>query len=150
MAEHALTVNGEARRVAAPADAVLLDVLREKLGLTGAKDACRRGECGACTVLVGGRAVLSCVTLAALVDGEVETVEGLAAEAAPFRAALADHGGFQCGFCTSGVVVRGIALLRRGLPRDDTALARELAGNLCRCTGYRAILAALRQAEGRA
>jgi aerobic-type carbon monoxide dehydrogenase small subunit (CoxS/CutS family) len=142
----ALTVNGAARRVDAAPDALLLDVLRDGLGLTGAKDACRRGECGACTVLVGGRAVLSCVTLAALVDAPVETVEGLAGEAAPFREAMADRGGFQCGFCTSGMVVRAVSLLRAGLPQGDDALARAMAGNLCRCTGYRAILAALRQA----
>jgi aerobic-type carbon monoxide dehydrogenase small subunit (CoxS/CutS family) len=99
-------------------------------------------------VLVGGRAVLSCLTLAHLVDAPVETVEGLAAEAAPFRAAMADCGGFQCGYCTSGVVVRAVALLRQGLPAGDAALARAMAGNLCRCTGYQPILAALRQAAG--
>lgn len=147
MSEVSLTINGQVRQVAAAPDAVLLDVLRDTLRLTGAKDACRRGECGACTVLVGGRAVLSCVTLAALVDEPVETVEGLTEEAAGFRAALADLGGFQCGYCTSGIVVRGVSLLRAGLPRDDEALAQAMAGNLCRCTGYNGILAALRQAE---
>ena len=146
MPKVSLTVNGEARQVQAPPDAVLLDVLRDGLGLTGAKDACRRGECGACTVLVGGRAVLSCVTLAALVDDPVETVEGLAEEAAGFRAALADLGGFQCGFCTSGIVVRAVSLLREGLPGNEEDLARAMAGNLCRCTGYRGILDALRRA----
>ena len=146
MALHALTVNGAQQRVEGPPDAVLLDLLRDGLGLTGAKDACRRGECGACTVLVDGRAVLSCVTLAALVDGPVETVEGLAGEAQGFREAMADRGGFQCGYCTSGMVVRAVSLLRAGLPEGDEALARAMAGNLCRCTGYRAILSALREA----
>jgi aerobic-type carbon monoxide dehydrogenase small subunit (CoxS/CutS family) len=147
MHQLSLTVNGQAQQVVAAPDAVLLDVLRDGLGLTGAKDACRRGECGACTVLVGGRATLSCLTLAALVDEPVETVEGLTEEAASFRAALADSGGFQCGYCTSGIVVRAVSLLRAGLPSDDRALARAMAGNLCRCTGYRGILAALRRAE---
>ncbi len=146
MAGLALTVNREPRRLEAASDAVLLDVLRDGLGLTGTKDACRRGECGACTVLVGGRAVLSCITLAVLVDEAVETIEGLAADSVSFREAMADHGGFQCGFCTSGMVVRAVSLLRAGLPEGEEALARAMAGNLCRCTGYRAILAALRQA----
>ena len=147
MATVALTVNGTPQRVEAAPDAVLLDVLRAGMGLTGAKDACRRGECGACTVLVGGRAVMSCVTFAALVDAPVETVEGLAEEARTFREALADRGGFQCGYCTSGVVVRAVSVLRAGLPADDGDLALAMAGNLCRCTGYRSILAALRDAE---
>lgn len=147
MAGLALVINGETRQVEAPQDAVLLDVLREDLGLTGTKDACRRGECGACTVLVGGRAVLSCITLATLVDAPVETVEGLAEETADFRAAMADCGGFQCGYCTSGMVVRAADLLRRGLPETEEGLARAMAGNLCRCTGYLGILQALRQAE---
>ncbi len=146
MAPLTLSVNGQARAVEAAPGAVLLDVLRDGLGLTGAKDACRQGDCGACTVLVGGRAVLSCLTLAHLVDGPVETVEGLAAESLRFREAMADCGGFQCGYCTSGMVVRAVALLRRGLPEGDGALARAMAGNLCRCTGYQPILRALRQA----
>ena len=143
----ALTVNGRRREVAAASDAVLLDVLRGGLGPTGAQDACRRGECGARIVLLGGRAALSCVTLAALADAPVETVEGLAEEAADFRAAMADPGGVECGDCTSGVVVRAVSLLHAGLPRDDCAVDGVLAGKLSRYTGYRAILAALRQAE---
>lgn len=140
-----LTVNGETRQIDAAPDAVLLDVLRDDLGLTGAKEACGRGECGACTVLVGGRSVLSCVTLAAVVNEPVETVEGLASESLPLREAMADLGGFQCGYCTAGMVVRATELLRAGLPKDDDALAHAMAGNLCRCTGYRAILAAVRR-----
>ncbi|MDA0339203.1 MAG: 2Fe-2S iron-sulfur cluster-binding protein [Proteobacteria bacterium] len=141
-----LTVNGDTRTLDAAPGAVLLNILRDELGLTGAKESCGRGECGACTVLVGGRAVLSCVKLASVVTEPIETVEGLASEALSFREAMADLGGFQCGYCTAGMVVRVVALLRAGLPKDDAALAREMVGNLCRCTGYRAILAAVRHA----
>ena len=141
-----LDVNGTAHDLSiAPGD-TLLDVLRGRVGLTGAKAACGLGECGACTVLVGGRPVMACVTLAARVAEPVETVEGVAGEAGDLRAALADCGGFQCAFCTPGMVVRGVALLRRGLPRDDAAIRREMAGNLCRCTGYQGIVEALRRA----
>ena len=140
-----LEVNGEVSApTIAPGD-TLLDVLRDRLGLTGAKAACGRGECGACTVLVGGRPVMACVTLAALVAQAVETIEGLAEEASDLRAALADCGGFQCAFCTPGMVVRGVVLLRDGLPPADPELRREMAGNLCRCTGYQGIIEALRR-----
>jgi aerobic-type carbon monoxide dehydrogenase small subunit (CoxS/CutS family) len=125
----------------------LLDVLRDRFGLTGTKEACGRGECGACTVLVDGVPVLSCITLAARVTGEVATVEGLAEEASTLRAAFAECGAFQCGFCTPGQIVRGTALLRDGLPADDHELRREMSGNVCRCTGYAGIIDALRAAE---
>ena len=141
-----LTINGTGHEVEAPPGATLLDVLRDHFGLTGAKAACGRGECGACTVLVGGHPIMSCVTLAGRVDATVETVEGLAEEARELRAAMADHGGFQCAFCTPGMVVRGVALLRQGLPSSDDELRHEIAGNICRCTGYQGIIAALRQA----
>lgn len=141
------TVNGTAREIQTQPDTILLDVLRDDLGLTGTKDSCRRGECGACTVLVGGRPVLACLALMALVAEPVETVEGLAEESRRFREAMADCGGFQCGYCTSGMVVRGVSLLRAGLPEEEAALARAMVGNLCRCTGYRAILEALRRAN---
>ena len=142
-----LTINGTVRTIGMELGTLLVDVLRDDLGLTGTKDSCRRGECGACTVLVGGRAVLSCLTLAALVDDPIETVEGLVAESRRFREAMADCGGFQCGYCTSGMVVRAVSLLRAGLPKSTDALAQSLSGNLCRCTGYRGILDALRQAD---
>lgn len=144
---HELIVNGISRQVEHEQQSMLLDVLRNDLGLAGTKEACRVGQCGACTVLVGGKSVLSCLTLASLVDEPVETVEGLVEESRSFREALADHGGFQCGYCTAGMVVRAVALLRSGLPESDDALAREIAGNLCRCTGYRGIIEALRRAE---
>ena len=140
-----LTVNGKPHDVAIAPGATLLDVLRDRLELTGAKLACGRGECGACTVLIGGRPVMACVTLAIRIDEPIETIEGLAEEALDLRAALADCGGFQCAFCTPGMVVRGVALLRQGLPETDTKLRREITGNLCRCTGYQGVIDALRR-----
>lgn len=143
-----LLVNGEAQTVSHAPGATLLDVLRVDLGLCGTKLSCGRGECGACTVLVGGNPTLACITLASRVSGPVETVEGLAGEARELRAAFADTGAFQCGFCTPGQVVRAAGMLRRGnLPADDAALRHLLAGNICRCTGYQAIVEAIRQAE---
>jgi aerobic-type carbon monoxide dehydrogenase small subunit (CoxS/CutS family) len=141
-----LTVNGRPIEIGVEPDDRLLDVLRDRLGLLGTKEACGRGECGACTVLVRGRPVMSCLVLAARADS-VETIEGLRDEARALREAFADAGAFQCGFCTPGQIVRGIALLREGLPVDDQALRREISGNICRCTGYSGIVRALRLAE---
>lgn len=146
-----MLVNGEqVHEVSFAPDERLLDVLRGRLGLTGTKEACGRGECGACTVLVGGRPVLSCITLAGRVQDRVETIEGLAEEARGLRAAFADRGAFQCGFCTPGQIVRGVSLLREGLPTRDLELRHALAGNICRCTGYVGIVQALRDAEAQA
>jgi aerobic-type carbon monoxide dehydrogenase small subunit (CoxS/CutS family) len=128
-------------------DARLLDVLRDRLGLRGTKEACGRGECGACTVMVDGRAVLSCITYARRARGAIETVEGVEAESEPLRRAFAQCGAFQCGFCTPGQIVRGVSLLREGLPDDDARLRAQMSGNVCRCTGYSGIIAALRDAE---
>ena len=139
-------VNGRSVEIDLAPDDRLLDVLRNRLGLPGSKEACGRGECGACTVLVRGRAVMSCLVLAARA-GEVETIEGLRDEARPLREAFAPTGAFQCGFCTPGQIVRGVALLREGLPADDHTLRREISGNICRCTGYAGIVRALRLAE---
>ena len=141
-----LTVNGRPIEIGVEPDDRLLDVLRDRLGLLGTKEACGRGECGACTVLVRGRPVMSCLVLAARVDS-VETIEGLRDEARALREAFADTGAFQCGFCTPGQIVRGVALLREGLPADEQALRREISGNICRCTGYSGIVRALRLAE---
>jgi aerobic-type carbon monoxide dehydrogenase small subunit (CoxS/CutS family) len=141
-----LTVNGRPLEVGVEPDDRLLDVLRDRLGLLGTKEACGRGECGACTVLVRGRPVMSCLVLAARVDS-VETIEGLREEARALREAFADTGAFQCGFCTPGQIVRGVALLREGLPADEQALRREISGNICRCTGYSGIVRALQLAE---
>ena len=140
------TVNGRRTELSIEPGDRLLHVLRDRLGLLGAKEACGRGECGACTVLVGGRPVLACLVLAARAD-EVETIEGLAAEARPLREAFAEAGAFQCGFCTPGQIVRGVALLREGLPAAEVDLRRAMSGNICRCTGYAGILRALRQAD---
>jgi aerobic-type carbon monoxide dehydrogenase small subunit (CoxS/CutS family) len=143
-----MLVNGvSVERATFAPDERLLDVLRDRLGLTGTKEACGRGECGACTVLIDGRPVLSCIALAARVTGQVETIEGLADESRPLREAFADRGAFQCGFCTPGQIVRGVSLLRAGFPATDAELRRAISGNICRCTGYGAIVEALRDAE---
>lgn len=147
-------MNGQTSEVEfAPGDS-LLDILRERLRLTGAKEACGRGECGACTVLVDGTPVMSCVMFAALVRGEVTTIEGLADEARDLREAFADLGAFQCGFCTPGQIVRATALLREGGHLDERSVRQQMSGNVCRCTGYTGIvdavlLGAKRRAERR-
>lgn len=128
-----------------PPETRLLDYLRDELGLIGTKESCGRGECGACTVLIDGRAVLSCITLAARVDGHVETVEGLAEETTTLRRAFAEHGAFQCGFCTSGQIVRAAAVLRAGVPDSDDGIRAAMSGNVCRCTGYEGIITAVRE-----
>ena len=143
MSTRRLRVNGLDVDVdVAPGDS-LLHVLRDRLRLTGAKEACGRGECGACTVLVDGIPVMACVTLAMLVRGEVTTIEGLADEALDLREAFADAGAFQCGYCTPGQIVRATALLRQGTPAGEQAVRFEMSGNICRCTGYTQIVDAV-------
>ena len=155
MSTRHLRVNGrEADVEVAPGD-TLLHVLRDQLRLIGAKEACGRGECGACTVLVDGAAVMSCITLAGLVNGEVITVEGLAEESRDLREAFADAGAFQCGFCTPGQIVRASALLRGAPAPDERQIRHGMSGNICRCTGYTQIVDAVlatsrRRAAGRA
>lgn len=139
----ALRVNGRAVDVAFEPGATLLRVLREQLRLTGAKEACGRGECGACTVLIDGVPVMSCVTLAAVVRGEVTTVEGLADEARDLREAFADRGAFQCGYCTPGQIVRAAALVHEAGPADERSVRTAMSGNVCRCTGYTQIVDAV-------
>jgi aerobic-type carbon monoxide dehydrogenase small subunit (CoxS/CutS family) len=143
----ALVVNGQRREVDALPASSLLEVLRDRLGLTGTKEACGRGECGACTVLLDGVPHLSCITLASLVNEPVTTIEGLADEWSDLRRAFADHGGFQCGFCTSGQIVHAAAILSAGLPNHpgeaERHLRHRLSGNICRCTGYVGIVAAV-------
>jgi len=139
-----LLLNGRQRTFAAPPGRRLLDLLREDAGLTGTKEGCGAGECGACVVLLDGRPVTSCLVLAASADGhEVVTVEGLGDgdELHPFQEAIVAHGGVQCGFCTPGLVVTGAAIVARGAGPHEHA--RRLAGNLCRCTGYVKVLEAL-------
>jgi aerobic-type carbon monoxide dehydrogenase small subunit (CoxS/CutS family) len=145
-----LLLNGARRSFAVPPGRRLLDLLREDAGLTGSKEGCGAGECGACTVLLDGRPVPSCLVLAASCDGhEVVTVEGLSSEGTlhPFQEALVHEGGIQCGFCTPGIAVTGAAIVAAGV-RDEAEWARLLSGNLCRCTGYSKILAALVVATG--
>ena len=142
-----LKVNGATKEIDAAPGATLLSVLRGTLDLKGAKEACGRGECGSCTVLLDGVPVMACLTLAARVRGEVTTVEGLTEEFRDLREAFADLGGFQCGFCTSGQLVRAAALLRAGLPptraEAETFIRYEMSGNICRCTGYNGIVDAI-------
>jgi aerobic-type carbon monoxide dehydrogenase small subunit (CoxS/CutS family) len=144
-----LMVNGRAAEVEIEPGDLLLDVLRERLRLTGAKEACGRGECGACTVLIDGTPVMSCVALAALVHGEVTTIEGLADESRDLREAFADAGAFQCGYCTPGQIVRATALLRQGTPTGEQAVRFEMSGNICRCTGYTQIVDAIQSTARR-
>lgn len=142
----ALTVNGAPMQVQDAADATLANALRSA-GHTDVKLGCERGECGACTVLIGDRAVNACTTLAALVTGPVTTPAGLAAETEVLRRELAERGGFQCGFCTPGHVAAAAALLRSaGTEPDDDEIRSSLNGNLCRCTGYTPIVEAVRAA----
>jgi len=125
----------------------LLDLLRERLALTGAKKGCDRGQCGACTVLVDGRRINSCLALAASLDGaEVTTIEGLAhgERLHPVQAAFITHDGFQCGFCTPGQIMSAVGLLAEGHFGDDPERVRELmSGNICRCAAYRGITEAV-------
>ncbi len=141
-----LRVNGRERRVSVTPTAFLVDVLRNDLALTGTKYACGMGECGACTVLIDGEAVYSCLTLASQVgDAEITTIEGLShgAELDPVPAAFADLGGVQCGFCTPGMVLSAKALLAENPDPTDEEIRIGLSGNLCRCTGYTRIVDAV-------
>ena len=142
----ALNVNGKLRRVTAPADAFLIDVLRDQLNLTGAKNGCGMGECGACTVLLDGAAVFSCLTLAIEVQGhEITTIEGLdrSGNTDPVQRAFAETGGVQCGFCTPGMILSASALLAETPRPTEEEVRRALSGNLCRCTGYGKIVEAV-------
>jgi 4-hydroxybenzoyl-CoA reductase subunit gamma len=150
-----LRVNGRRQAVAAPDSALLLDVLRDRLQLTGTKQGCDGGECGACTVLVDGQPRLACLTLAASVQGrEVETIEALAAHGpAPGRLSALQRAfheklGAQCGFCTPGMVMAAEALLRRRPSPSEAEVREAIAGNLCRCTGYVKIVEAVLAAAG--
>ena len=145
-----LVVNGLQTAIDIAPGARLLDLLRDHLGLTGTKEACGRGDCGACTVLVGDRAVPSCLVLAARVDAPVRTAEGIAYEASALREAFADWGGLQCGYCTPGLVVRAYQLIESGEcdPFSENEVRQALAGNFCRCTGYNGVVAAVQHAAG--
>ena len=147
--EISLSVNGEEVGLAIEPQELLLDVLRDRLGLTGAKRSCDVQVCGACTVLLDGLPVSSCCTLAWEARGrDVTTIEGLAElpEFAALEDAFTRHAALQCGFCTPGLVLTVQALREEGeLPADEAGIKRALAGNLCRCTGYKAIVEAVRE-----
>ncbi len=144
-----LTVNGEPVEVACSPNTTLLELLRNELGLTGVKEGCSEGVCGACTVLMDGHPIRSCLTLALEVDGrDLLTIEGVAShgELHPIQEAFVERGAVQCGFCTPGMVLSAKALLDRNPDPSDEEIKTALAGNFCRCTGYAKILAAVRNA----
>lgn len=147
-----LTVNGETELVDVPSHVTLLQMLRDKLVLTGTKNGCAAGECGACTVLMNGEPVNSCMVLAVECDGaEITTVEGLARDGQldPVQEAIIQQGGVQCGFCTPGILISARALLDRNPDPSDYEIRDALVGNLCRCTGYLRIVDAVKEAAQR-
>lgn len=145
-----LKVNGAARELPADPRTTLVDALREQLGLTGTKKGCDRGECGACTVLVDGRRVLSCMMLAVAAEGaEITTIEGLSAdgELHPVQRAFHANDAFQCGFCTPGQVMSAVACIAEGNARSPEQIKEWMSGNLCRCAAYPQIVAAVAEAS---
>jgi len=147
-----LKVNGEPREVYVEPGWTLLRVLREDLGLTGAKNGCGNGECGACTVIMDGKAVPSCLVLAVSAEGkEIETIEGLqkGGERHALQRAFIEHGAVQCGFCTPGMIMSAKALLDENPEPAEDAVREALQGNLCRCTGYKKIVEAVMSVSGR-
>lgn len=147
--EVSLTVNGEAAKLHVAPWTTLLDALRDHLDLTGTKKGCDHGQCGACTVLVNGRRVVSCLTLAVMKDGaEVTTVEGLASNGAlhPVQQAFIDYDAFQCGYCTPGQICSAVGLIAEGKARTPEEIRELMSGNLCRCGAYPNIVAAIQQA----
>jgi len=143
------TINGAVHRLDVQPEKTLLSVLRDQLHLTGTKEGCSTGDCGACTVLMDGKAVTSCLVLAVEADGrEITTIEGIASDGQlhPVQEALVELGGFQCGFCTPGMVISAVAFLKDNPKPTDEEIRHGLAGNLCRCTGYTKIVEAVQRA----
>jgi carbon-monoxide dehydrogenase small subunit len=144
-----LVVNGEPRRLEVEGRTLLVQALRDGLGLTGAHVGCDTSQCGACTVLVDGRAVKSCTLLALQAEGsEVTTIEGLGSdgELHPIQQAFVEHHGLQCGFCTPGMILTAADLLARDRDPDDEEIRKSLRGNYCRCTGYQTVVDSVRAA----
>jgi len=145
-----LQVNGDIYEVAVEHWRTLLEVLRDEVGLTGTKKGCDEGDCGACTVLINGKAVTSCLTLAIEAQGkEITTIEGLADGEAlhPIQEAFVEHGGLQCGFCTPGMILSAKALLDKNPTPTEDEIKLGIAGNLCRCTGYIKIIESIEAAS---
>ncbi|WP_086668601.1 (2Fe-2S)-binding protein [Lentzea kentuckyensis] len=150
LVEVAFKVNGERQKLSLDPRVTLLDALRERLGLVGTKKGCDRGQCGACTVHVDDRRVLSCLTLTATLQGkEVTTIEGIAHgdELHPVQQAFIDHDGFQCGFCTSGQIMSAVKVAEDREVRTDDQIREAMSGNLCRCGAYPNILEAIKQVK---
>ncbi len=146
-----LTINGEPRTLATPANRTLLQLLREDLGLTGTKDGCSEGECGACTVIMDGQPVNACLVLAAQADGrQIITIEGLGTREHPhpLQQAFVDDGAVQCGYCIPGIIMSSYALLKANAKPSEEEIRQAIAGNLCRCTGYTKIVTAVKTAAG--
>jgi xanthine dehydrogenase YagT iron-sulfur-binding subunit len=148
-----LTVNGTSHTLDIDPRQSILDVLRERLDLTGTKKGCNQGACGACTVLVNGRRMVSCLTLAAMHDGaQIQTIEGLESNGAlhPLQQAFIDHEGLQCGFCTPGQIMSGVGCISEGHATSPEEIKFWMSGNICRCGAYPGIVAAVADAAGRA
>jgi carbon-monoxide dehydrogenase small subunit len=147
-----LTINGDPTQVVVPSRLTLLQMLRDKLALTGTKNGCNAGECGSCTVMLNGEPVNSCMVLAVECDGaEIVTVEGMMKDGVldPVQDTIIAHGGVQCGFCTPGILISARGLLDRNPDPSEEEIREALVGNLCRCTGYLRIVDAVKDAAAR-